>query len=227
MRILLIEDEEAIAQMIATGLGEDGHTVEVAHDGEEGYELAKTGMYALILLDVMLPRMNGWEICETLRSERENTPILMLTARDAVPDRVRGLEAGADDYLPKPFHFAELRARVHALLRRERVHKTRIIRVADLEIDTRLHRVSRAGREILLTPREYALLEALAGHEGQVLSREVIQERIWMDEDSISNIVDVRIGGLRKKIDADHPVKLIQTIHGLGYTLKRPAQELP
>jgi DNA-binding response OmpR family regulator len=227
MRLLLVEDDEAIAQMIAGGLEEDHHTVDVVHDGREGYEQAQMRTYALILLDVMLPGMDGWQVCEALRSAGDNTPVLMLTARDAVSDRVRGLEMGADDYLPKPFHFAELRARVGALLRRDRVHKSRVIRIDDLEIDTRLRRVTRAGREVLLTPREFVLLEALATHEGQVLTREVIQERIWMDEDSFSNTVDVRIGGLRKKIDADHPVKLIQTVHGLGYSLKRPPESKP
>ncbi|MBV9852832.1 MAG: response regulator transcription factor [Armatimonadetes bacterium] len=226
MKLLLIEDDEAIAQMIAGGLEEDRFSVDVAHDGGVGYERALTRQYALILLDLMLPGMDGLRICKALRERQVATPILMLTARDAVQDRVRGLETGADDYLPKPFHFSELRARVHALLRRDRVHKTRVIRIADLEIDTQQHRVARAGREVLLTPREYALLEALAQHEGQVLTREVIQERIWMDEESYSNTVDVRIGALRKKIDADHAVKLIQTVHGLGYVLKRPAEEM-
>ena len=227
MKLLLIEDDEAIARMIADGLEEDHFSVDVAHDGAEGYDRARTKSYALILLDLMLPGMDGLHICEALRERQISTPILMLTARDAVQDRVLGLQTGADDYLPKPFHFAELKARVHALLRRDRVHKTRVVRIADLEIDTHLRRVLRAGREVLLTPREYALIEALALHEGQVLTREVIQERIWMDEDSYSNTVDVRIGALRKKIDADHPVKLIQTVHGLGYVLKRPAEETP
>lgn len=224
MRILLVEDDDAIAEMIAGGLAEDHYTVEVANDGKAGYRQASENHYALIVLDLMLPGMNGWEICETLRTSGNQTPILMLTARDAVSDRVRGLELGADDYLPKPFHFAELRARVQALLRRDRIHKSRVIRVADLMIDTGLRRVSRAGHEVLLTPREYALLEALASHEGQVLTREIIQERIWMDDDSYSNTVDVRIGGLRRKIDADYSVKLIQTVHGVGYTLRRPPE---
>jgi DNA-binding response OmpR family regulator len=225
MRILLVEDDEDIARMIAGGLEEDRHVVEVVHDGKAGYDWASSGIYSLILLDVMLPGMDGWEICQALRNKRVTTPILMLTARDGVPDRVRGLDLGADDYLPKPFHFTELRARVQSLLRRDRVHKSRVIRIADLEIDTRLRQVFRASREILLTPREYALLEALATHEGQVLTREVIQERVWMDDDSYSNTVDVRIGALRKKIDADHPVKLIQTVHGIGYALRTPPEE--
>ena len=205
MKILLIEDDEAIARMIAEGLAEDHFSVDIAHDGVQGYEWALRQSHALILLDWMLPGMDGLHICEALREQQIPTPILMLTARDAVPDRVMGLQTGADDYLAKPFHFAELKARVHALLRRDRVHKTRVVRIADLELDTQMRRVLRAGREVLLTPREYALLEALALHEGQVLTREVIQERIWMDEDSYSNTVDVRIGALRKKIDADHP----------------------
>ena len=224
MRILLVEDDDAIAEMIAGGLAEDHHTVDVAYDGKAGYRQARDIHYALLVLDLMLPGMDGWQICEALRASGDHTPILMLTARDAVSDRVRGLELGADDYLPKPFHFSELRARVHALLRRDRIHKARIIHIADLTIDTGLRRVIRAGREVLLTPREYALLEALASHEGQVLTREVIQERIWMDDDSYSNTVDVRIGGLRRKIDAEHPIKLIHTVHGIGYTLRRPPE---
>jgi two-component system copper resistance phosphate regulon response regulator CusR len=147
----------------------------------------------------------------------------MLTARGSVDDRVRGLEAGADDYLPKPFEFPELLARVRALVRRERMHRTRVIEVVDLEIDTGLRRVARAGQEVPLTPREYSLLEALAVHEGQVLTREVIQERVWMDEDSYSNTVDVYIGMLRRKVDDNHPQKLIHTVRGVGYTLRAPA----
>jgi DNA-binding response OmpR family regulator len=214
MRILL---------MIAIGLEEDHHMVDVALDGNSGYAKALSSQYALIILDLMLPGMDGMEICEALRAGRHRTPILMLTARDAVRDRVRGLEAGADDYLAKPFVFAELRARVNALLRRDRVHKSRVIRIEDLEIDTGLRQVKRGDREVLLTPREYTLLEALASHEGQVLTRETIQEHVWMDEESYSNTVDVRVGGLRRKIDSGHAVKLIQTVHGIGYSLRRPS----
>jgi two-component system copper resistance phosphate regulon response regulator CusR len=225
MRILLIEDEAGIAKVIKRGLEQAHFLVQTAPDGVTGLEMALDGEYAVILLDLMLPGMDGWRVCEELRTRRCRTPILMLTARGAVAERVRGLELGADDYLPKPFDFTELLARVQALLRRDRIHKTRVIRIADLEIDTGLHRVTRAGQEISLSPREYLLLEALASREGQPLTREMIQERVWMDEESYSNTVDVYIGLLRKKIDTDHEVRLIQTVRGLGYVLRRPQSE--
>ncbi len=221
MKILLVEDETAIAAVIKKGLEKAQYLVEIASDGPTGLRMALEGTHALILLDIMLPGMNGWSICQALRARKVTTPILMLTARDEVEDRVQGLDMGADDYLPKPFAFAELLARVHALLRRDRIHKARVIQIADLEMDTGLRRVTRAGQEIALTPREYDLLEALASREGQTLSREMIQERVWQDEDSFSNTVDVHIGTLRKKIDAGHAVKLIQTVHGRGYRLLR------
>ncbi len=223
MRILLVEDEAPIADVVSLGLRQAGYTVDVAADGRDGLAQAQSSRYGLILLDVMLPHLDGWAICERLREAGDSTPILMLTARDTVSDRVKGLETGADDYLPKPFDFRELLARVHALLRRDRVHKGRVIQAADLEIDTTLRRVTRAGREISLTPREYDLLEALAGHQGQTLTREVIQERVWLDEDSLSNTVDAYVRLLRRKIDADFEVKLIQTVHGVGYKLAVPA----
>lgn len=222
MRVLVIEDEPGMAQVIRWGLEDARFEVDVASDGVEGLEMATRNAYAVILLDLMLPRMSGWDVCEALRSRRNRVPILMLTARGAIEDRVRGLDAGADDYLPKPFDFTELLARVRALVRRDRVHRTRVIRIADLEIDTALRRVTRAGVEIGLSCREYDLLEALASREGQVLTREVIQERVWMDDESYSNTVDVRIGLLRKKIDAGHGVRLIQTVRGVGYSLRRP-----
>ena len=222
MKILVVEDEAAIAAVIKKGLEKAQYQVETARDGPTGLQMASEGTHALILLDIMLPGLDGWGVCEALRKKRVTTPILMLTARDDIEDRVRGLETGADDYLPKPFAFAELLARVHALLRRDRIHKARVIRIADLKIDTGSHQVRRTGREIALTPREYDLLEALASREGQALSREMIQERVWQDEDSVSNTVDVHVGTLRKKIDAGHAEKLIQTVHGLGYRLQRP-----
>ncbi|MBW3622818.1 MAG: response regulator transcription factor [Armatimonadetes bacterium] len=225
MKLLLIEDERPIADVIRRGLEEAHYSVEVAYDGEEGLKMALSDSYDLLLLDLMLPGRDGWSICRALRDRRMTLPILMLTARDAVGDRVQGLEMGADDYLPKPFDFAELLARVRALLRRDRLHKTSTIRIADLEIDTGLLRVTRAGREIPLTRREYTLLEALAANEGRPLSRDVILNRVWHNDESYSNTVDVHIGLLRKKIDADRPVKLIRTVHGVGYTLKNPDGE--
>jgi DNA-binding response OmpR family regulator len=222
MKILLIEDEPEIAAVIKHGLEEVRYSVEVADDGVTGLERALDGSHALIILDLMLPGMDGWQICHRLRSRRNVVPILMLTARDAVDDRVRGLEIGADDYLPKPFAFRELKARVQALLRRDKVHKGRTLRIADLEIDTGVERVTRAGQEISLTQREYLLLQALATREGQVLTRDMIQQVVWQDEDSYSNTVDVHIWALRKKIDVDPEVKLIHTVHGRGYMLKGP-----
>lgn len=224
MRILLIEDEMGIANLIREGLEEAGYTVHLAHDGNTGLEMALEETYHLILLDLMLPGRDGWSVCEELRSRRMRIPIMMLTARETTQDRVRGLDTGADDYLPKPFDFQELLARVRALLRRDKVNRTRVIRVADLEIDTAQHRVHRAGVEIPLSHREYDLLEALAGNEGKVLTREAIQERIWMNEDAGFNTVNVYIGMLRKKIDANHVVKLIHTVHGVGYTLRMPQE---
>ena len=225
MKILLIEDELGIASLIRRGLEAEHYAVDAALNGQHGLEMAQENDYALIILDLMLPKMDGWQICRELRASGDRVPILMLTARDAVEDRVRGLDLGADDYLPKPFDFQELLARVRALLRRDKIHRARVIRVDDLEIDTAQHRVFRAGEEIRLSHREYALLEALASRESQVLTREAIQERIWMDTDSYSNTVDVYIGMLRKKIDAGHPVRLIHTVRGVGYTLRRGEPE--
>lgn len=227
MRILVVEDDTLIARVVRRGLEQAQFRVDVAEDGETGLRMARENEYALLILDVMLPRRDGWELCEALRSARSLVPILMLTARGTLEDRVRGLETGADDYLAKPFEFPELLARVRALLRRDRMHRARVIRVADLEIDTVQRRVMRAGTLIGLSRREYDLLEALASYEGQVLTREVIQERIWQDEESYSNTVDVYVGLLRKKIDAGHDAKLIQTVRGVGYTLRRPETEPP
>ncbi len=224
MKILVIEDDRLIREVITRGLEEDPlYTVETAADGTMGLRMALEGDYAVIVLDLMLPGVDGWRICEELRARRNRTPILMLTARDAVPDRVRGLETGADDYLTKPFDFDELLARIRALIRRDKLYKSRVLHIADLEIDTGMHRVTRSGHEITLTPREYALLEALAMNEGRVLSRDAIQYRVWNNEETTSNTVDVYIGMLRKKIDADSAVKLIHTVHRLGYMLKAPA----
>jgi DNA-binding response OmpR family regulator len=225
MKVLVIEDDVGIGKMVRRGLEAVNFQVDLAPDGATGLKLALENPYSVIILDLMLPKMDGWRVCEELRSQRNRTPVLMLTARDAVEDRVRGLDLGADDYLPKPFDFTELLARVRALLRRDKMHHTRIIRVGDLEIDTAKRRVSRAGRMIGLSHREYELLESLAANEGRVLTREAIQERVWMAENSFSNTVDVYIRMLRKKIDAGHLIKMIQTVHGVGYTLRLPETE--
>lgn len=228
MRVLLIEDEEAIAQVVRKGLERAGYAVTVAADGDSGLERALEGGWSLILLDLMLPGIDGLEICRRLRLRRDRTPLLMLTARDAVPDRVRGLETGADDYLPKPFAFEELLARIRALLRRDAIHRGGIVRVRDLEIDS-LHRTAtRAGAELPLTPREWSLLETLARHEGRPVTRETILAHVWADEGrTASNVVDVAINQLRRKIDADVPApqRLIHTVHGVGYVLRRPTDE--
>jgi len=220
VRILVVEDEGPIALVVQRGLQEAGFEVDVASNGAAAMEMAIENRYSLIILDLMLPVMDGWEVCKRLREMRRTEPILMLTARDSMDDRVRGLDLGADDYLCKPFGFPELQARVRALLRRERVHKSRVIKIADLEIDTASRRVTRAGNEISLTRREFALLEALATNEGRVLTRDIIQDEVWMNEESYSNTVDVHIGLLRRKLDSGYAVKLIQTVHGLGYMLK-------
>ena len=225
MRILVVEDDVVIASLLRKGLEQAQFEVQVAKDGTSGLQAARGGTFGMIILDVMLPGMDGWAICRSLRERRDTTPILMLTARDSVDDRVRGLEGGADEYLPKPFDFKEQLDRVRALLRRDKLHKPRIIRIADLEMDTSSRRVSRNGQEIQLTPREYTLLEALALNEGRVLTRERIQDRVWLDDESFSNTVNVHIANLRKKVDAAFPVKLIQTVHGLGYTLRAPEEE--
>lgn len=220
MRILLIEDETDIADAVRLGLEDAYYQVDVAADGQTGLQMAGEQNYSLILLDVMLPGMSGWEVCRQLRARRDLTLILMLTARDAPQDRVRGLDMGADDYLPKPFDFPELLARIRALLRRDKMHRTRLIQIGDLRIDTTARRVFHGGKEVGLTEREYTLLEALAAREGQALSREYILDYVWQDEASISNTVDVYISQLRKKLDPDTPQKLIQTIYGVGYALR-------
>ncbi len=225
MRLLLVEDEAAIACRIRESLEEARYTVDWARDGVEALALAEEREYAAIILDLMLPGVDGWEVCETLRRRRDPTPILMLTARNALEDRIRGFEIGADDYLPKPFALPELRVRVRALIRRAAVHRTRLIRIADLEIDTEARRVSRSGREIPLTLREYTLLEALARNEGRVLSREYVLERVWNDDESYSNTTAVRIRQLRQKVDDGHTVRLIHTVYGQGYVLRAPESE--
>ncbi|MBC8138332.1 MAG: response regulator transcription factor [Fibrella sp.] len=223
MRLLLVEDEPELAAVVQSGLTQSGYSVEWVERGSEALERLSEGGYALVLLDVMLPDTDGWQVCETLRRRRDPVPVLMLTARDSVEDRVHGLESGADDYLPKPFDFRELRARVRALLRRERTNKGKIIEIGDLVIDTERRQVRRAEREIPLSQREYTLLEALAAREGTTVSREMVLERVWEDTDTASNTVEVYISSLRRKVDGDSDIKLIRTIHGQGYRMDRPA----
>lgn len=225
MRLLLVEDEAAIAARTVESLEEAGYTVDWARDGVEALALAREREYAAIILDLLIPGVDGWEVCETLRRRRNPTPILMLTARGALEDRIRGFEIGADDYLPKPFALPELRVRVRALIRRSAVNRARLIRIDDLEIDTEARRVSRSGREVPLTAREYTLLEALARNEGRVLSREYVLERVWNDDESYSNTIAVRIRQLRQKVDDGHDVRLIHTVYGQGYVLRAPEPE--
>ena len=225
MRILVVEDDPVIGGLIQNALEAARFQVDLEADGETGLAAAETNGYGAIVLDLMLPRRDGVSICQSLRARRNATPILMLTARDGVEDRIRGLEAGADDYLSKPFDFNEMVARLRALLRRDKIHRTRVIRIADLTIDTSAGRVWRGEHELRLTPREYTLLEALALNEGRILTREEILERVWMDDASYSNTVTVHVVSLRKKVDGDYPTKLIHTVHGRGYLLQGPDME--
>ncbi|MGB2693849.1 MAG: response regulator transcription factor [Dehalococcoidia bacterium] len=218
MRVLIVEDERRIADFIRKGLSEQGYAVDVASDGEEALDWAAVAEFDTIVLDIMLPVRDGIEVCRLLRERGVRTPILMLTARDAVEDRVRGLDSGADDYLVKPFAFAELLARLRALARREPVPQGAVLQVGDLTLDTRTREASRAGAPILLTNREYALLEYLMRHSKQVLTRTMIAEHVWnYDFDNATNVIDVHIRNLRRKIDNAYPIKLIQTVRGAGY----------
>ncbi len=220
MKILLVEDERPLATAVVRVLTDAGWVLTWESDGKKGYETALHEDFDLIILDVMLPNKNGWSILSDLRLNKRLMPIMMLTALEETDDKVKGFELGADDYLPKPFEVPELVARVKAMLRRDKINKSIVTRISDLEIDRKNRSVTRAGKLISLTRREYDLLEALASNEGRVLSRETIQERVWTDEDSYSNTVDVFIGTLRKKIDAPFDHKLIHTVHGFGYVLK-------
>jgi DNA-binding response OmpR family regulator len=220
VRLLVVEDDRVIADELTRALSCQKFLVDLARDGEQGLSLALGGEYDLVLLDIMLPKRDGWSICSELRKHKVQTPILMLTARDSVDDRVKGLEGGADDYLAKPFDFRELVARVQALLRRDKVNKTGLISIADLEIDTAGKNVTRGGRILDLTPREYSLLEALARNEGRTLTRAVILDRVWGNEESLENTVNFHVASLRKKVDGGSQKKLIQTVHGIGYVLR-------
>lgn len=221
MRILLIEDEKKIASFIERGLAEQRFTIDMAYDGEEGLYLAEINPYDLIILDIMLPGKDGITICRALREQRNNTPILMLTARDAVSDKVSGLNAGADDYLTKPFSFSELLARIRALLRRERNEKVDKLKVGDLELNMLNQQVSRDKKPISLTNKEYGLLEYLMLNANQIVTRTMISEHVWKEDfNSFTNVIDVHIRYLRNKIDKDKKTKLIHTVRGTGYILK-------
>jgi two-component system copper resistance phosphate regulon response regulator CusR len=221
MRILIVEDESKIAAFLRKGLAENGFVVDVAGQGDDGLHLARTVTYDLVILDVMLPQLDGWTLLKALRQEGRQTPVLYLTARDSVQDRVKGLELGADDYLVKPFAFAELLARVRTILRRGPARQSETIRVADLEVDVVRHRAFRAGQRLDLTPKEFALLSLLTRRAGDVLSRTLIAEQVWdMNFDSDTNVVDVHIRHLRSKVDDLFGKKLIHTVRGVGYVLE-------
>ena len=221
MRILLVEDELKIANFIERGLKEEHYAVDVVYNGEEALNMADMNPYDLIILDLMLPDRDGLSVCKTLRNNKINTPILMLTAKSGIRDKVSGLDSGADDYLTKPFAFEELLARVRALLRRKTGEKVTLLKIADLELDQLTHKVKRAGKEIKMTSKEYALLEYLLLNANQIVTRTMISEHVWNEDfDSFTNITDVYINYLRNKIDKGSDKQLIHTIRGVGYIVK-------
>jgi DNA-binding response OmpR family regulator len=219
-QLLLAEDDSAIGKAIKDGLETAGFKVTWVKNGSEVLPMIEQNSYNLLILDLMLPGLDGMEVCVEIRRHRQALPILMVTARDAVADRVDGLNSGADDYMTKPFEFPELLARVRALLRRHHVIKTSVIEIGDLVIDTTQKTVKRGTREILLTPREFTLLEALAQNAGAVLSKEEIAMKVWEDEFTSSNTVEVHVKNLRRKLDEEGETKLIHTLHGMGYSLR-------
>lgn len=220
MRVLVVEDERKIADFIRRGLTEHGYAVDVAYDGEEALDWPALTEFDAIILDVMLPVRDGIDVCQTLRTQGVQTPILMLTAKDAVEDRVEGLDSGADDYLVKPFAFAELLARLRALSRRQPAVLGARLEVGNLSLDSASRRVSHVGREIDLTSKEYAILEYMMRHPGQVLTRTMLADHVWnYDFDSDSNVIDVHIRNLRRKIDDPFQTEMIQTVRGAGYRL--------
>lgn len=221
MHVLIVEDEEKIAAFLRRGLAENGFVVDVAKDGEQGLEYALARKMDLIILDVALPKRDGWSLLAELRKAEIHTPVLFLTARDSVPDRVKGFDLGADDYLIKPFHFSELLARVRSLLRRSPERREETITVGDLEIDPRRHKVTRGGTTLNLTPKEFSLLLFLASSAGDIVSRTEIVEQVWdINFDTGTNVVDVMMRRLRAKVDDPFETKMIHTIRGVGYVLR-------
>jgi DNA-binding response OmpR family regulator len=220
MRILIVEDDRKVGAFLQKGLREEQYAVDVCRDGEEALEWASINSYDVIVLDIMLPKKDGFAVCRELRQKGVLTPILMLTAKDSVEDKVSGLTEGADDYLTKPFSFEELLARIRALLRRTQDYKTKALRVGDLELDPIKRQATRAGKQIPLSGKEYALLEYLMRNKGRVVTESMIVEHVWdMNYEGTSNIVNVYINYLRKKIDSEFEVKLVRTIRGHGYTI--------
>ncbi len=221
MRILLVEDNRRFSASLAKTLEEDGYAVDTAFDGDSGENMGMSYTYDLIILDIMLPKKNGFEVCRSLRLHHVATPVLMLTARDAIDDKVKGLDGGADDYLTKPFELAELRARVRALLRRVSSDKSGELRIADLVLDPATHRVTRNGHEIDLTAREFSLLEYFLRNQGTVITRSMAEAHLWNQEEIVaSNVVDVYVRRLRAKIDEGFEPKLLETVRGFGYRLR-------
>jgi len=222
MRILVIEDEAKIAQFIKRGLKEEGYAVDVAVDGEEGHFMLSSNEYDAIILDLMLPKTDGLTLCRALRKEGNQTPIIMLTAKDSIKDKVKGLDSGADDYLPKPFAFEELLARVRVLLRKKDSRVQTQLKVEDLVLDLLTHKVTRGDREIELTVKEYALLEYLMRNAGNIVTRTMISEHVWdINFDTFTNVIDVYINYLRNKVDSGFTDKMIHTVRGKGYLLKK------
>jgi len=226
MRILLVEDNRRFSTALKKSIEEDGHAVDAAFDGTEGEDLGLSNSYDLVILDVMLPGKDGFEVCRRLRARKVTTPILMLTARNEVDDRVRGLDGGADDYLAKPFDLAELKARIRCLLRRASSDRSGELVAADLVLDPAAHTVRRGGRVIDLTAREFGLLEYFLRNPGRLVTREMAENHLWSNEELVaSNVVDVYVRRLRAKIDADFEPKLLETLRGSGYRLRDPGKE--
>jgi heavy metal response regulator len=227
MRILVIEDEKKVASFIKKGLEEEHYAVDLAHDGETGLYMAQVNEYDLIILDLMIPKIDGLEVLKRIRSDKNNVPVLVLTAKDTVEDVVRGLDSGCDDYLTKPFNFMVFLARIRALMRREKIDKEPLLKIADLTLSPVTHKVARGRKEIDLTSKEYALLEYFMRNPDKVLTRTMISEHVWdYHFDSLTNVIDVYVNYIRRKIDKDFDLKLIHTIRGVGYILSADRQDV-